>query len=106
MKIIILLLFTGCGGYYTNETGILTSPSYPDPYPPAQDCIYIVSQPIGTYLKFTVTAMDINCHDLGSDYLQISDGKSEDSPLMGRFCGDEGSMPESMQTTQNHLRLR
>ena len=50
--------------------------------------------------------MDIDCNGLPSDYIEIRDGDSEDSPQMGRFCGNGSSVPESMQTTQNHLQIR
>ena len=43
---------------------------------------------------------------LGSDYLEMRDGISEDSALMGRFCGNNSNIPAFLQTTQNYLRLR
>ena len=50
--------------------------------------------------------MDIDCNGLPSDYIEMKDGDSEYSPLMGRFCGNGSNIPKSMQTTQNHLRIR
>ena len=84
------------------------SPSYPNSYPPARDCNYIISQPNGTVVYITVIIMDIICQDLspGSDYIEFRDGMSQDSPLIGRFCGNGKNIPASMQTTQNHLGIR
>ena len=48
--------------------------------------------------------MDMDCDSMGSDYLELRDGISEDSPLMGRFCGH--TSPEFLQTTQNYLWAR
>ena len=103
-----IALFTDCGGSYTNASGILTSPSYPNPYPHPAECIYLISQPIGTFVNISFISMDVNCQKTHSsyDYIEMRDGNSESSPLMGRFCGNESDVPAFMQTTQNHLRIR
>ena len=98
-------LFTACGGTYSNASGIL-SPSYPNEYPELADCVYLISQPNGTYVNISFITMDIYCQGTSSDYIEMRDGNSEDSPLMIRFCGKEGDLPAFMQTTQNHLRIR
>ena len=101
-------LFTDCGGSYTNASGILTSPSYPNPYPQPAHCIYLITAPIGTYVKISFIRMDVNCQKTHSsyDYIEMRDGNSQDSPLIGRFCGNGSDVPAFMQTTQNHLRIR
>ena len=101
-------LFTTCGGDYTNASGLLISPSNPNPYPHLADCVYLISQPNGKYIKISFITMDVNCQKTYSsyDYIEMRDGNSEDSPLMGRFCGNESDVPAFMQTTQNHLRIR
>ena len=103
----LLIAYTTCGGNYANASGILTSPSYPNPYPRLADCIYLISQPIGTYVNISFINMDVSCHVAGPDYIEMRDGNSKDSPLMmGRFCGNGSNIGSSMQTTQNHLRIR
>ena len=97
-----------CGGNYNNQSGVLTSPLYPNPYPTA-DCVYLISQPNGTYNNISFLTMDINCQGLTtrtSDYIEMRDGNSEESPLMGRICGNGSNVPAFMQTTQNHMRIR
>ena len=101
-----LELFTGCGGTYSNASGILSSPSFPNQYPELADCVYLISQPNGTYVNISFVSMDIDCQGIPSDYIEMRDGNTQESPLMGRFCGDGSNVPEFMQTTQNHLRLR
>ena len=96
-----------CGGTFTTLlSGDITSPSYPDYYPHNTDCIYTISQPNGTYVNISFLSMDISCQGTPSDYIEMRDGNSEDSPLMGRFCGNGSNVPAFMQTTQNHLRIR
>ena len=101
-------LFTDCGGSYTNASGFLTSPSYPNPYTSGRDCVYLISQPNGKYVYISVISMDVNCQEYysTSDFIEVRDGNSWDSPLMGRFCGDGSNVAAFMQTTQNHLWIR
>ena len=97
-----------CGGNYSDANGILTSPSHPNLYPHLVNCVYLISQPNDTFVKLTFMTMDIICHGLvtGSDYIEIRDGHSEDSPLMGKFCGNSSNVTSFVQSTQNHLRLK
>ena len=89
-----------------NGSGLIVSPSYPNPYPPAKECIYLISQPNGTFVSMRVLSTDINCHAAGSDYIEMWDGISEKSPLIGKFCGNSENIPAIIQTTQSHLRIR
>ena len=102
----VLKLFTDCGGIFTNASGILSSPSYPHPYPNMADCNYIISQPSGKYINISFVRMDLICNAAGSDYIEIRDGNAWDSFLMGTFCGNGSNIPASIQTTQNDMRLR
>ena len=90
-----------CGGNYSASSGILSSPSFPNFYPHNMDCSYLISQPPDSFINLNITQIDLNCHSMGSDYLELRDGISLDSPLIGRFCGDNA--PEFLQTTQNYL---
>ena len=103
-----LEFFTSCGGSFLNSSGILTSPSHPNKYPELADCVYLITQPNGTYVNISFLNMDIDCQEMysQSDYIEMRDGNSEDSPLMGRFCGNGSNVPDIIQTTQNHLRIR
>ena len=100
-------MFTACGGNYSDSSGILTSPLYPNSYPELADCVYLISQPNGSYINSSILSMDIDCddNDLISDYIEIRDGLYDDSPLMGRFCGN-GSKAPNFMITQNYLRIR
>ena len=94
-----------CGGNLTNPNGILTSPSYPYNYPNNQDCVYTITQSSDTFLNLKIFVFDLTSKDCpDKDYLQIRDGISEDSPLIGQFCGT--NIPKSIQTTQNDMWIR
>ena len=116
-----------CGGTFTSPHGLLTSPNYPDVYPNDADCIYIVSQTVGTRINIRVVDMDIeyesdhyfydnyyyDYHQYGGvtckyDYLEIRDGTSEQSPLIDAYCGDSNvvSLPVQTQSTGNNVWMR
>ena len=113
-------LFTMCGGTYSNESGVLASPSHPNAYPDLANCVYLISQPYGKYINISFGNIDISCQgfiknsgtrertSITSDYIELRDGNSEDSSLLGRgkFCGNGSNLPHFIQTTQNHLRIR
>ena len=99
-----------CGGSFTTQNGILTSPSYPDNYPDNADCIYTISQPIGTVIMLNFLSMAIS-GNRGScinnqyyDNLEIRDGPSDDSPLLGKLCGNV--IPAPIQSVQNQMWMR
>ena len=89
-----------CGGSFTTPNGILTSPSYPDNYPDNADCVYTISQPTGTVIVLTFHSMDIFYHQC-NDYLEIRDGSSAASPLLGKLCGSE--IPAPFQSSQSQV---
>ena len=116
--------FDKCGGYFSTRNGTITSPSYPGNYPSNADCIYTIAQPTGTVIMLNFLSMDIESHDCdydyydycdpcsydyigtpSGDYLEIRDGPSSDSPLLGeKLCGNE--IPSSIQSSQNKLWIR
>ena len=121
--------FGACGGNFITQNGILTSPSYPNNYTEKKDCVYNISQSPGSVIKLIILSMDIEYSDFDydyysdneyydyhqyggvtcmSDYLEIRDGTSEQSPLIDGYCGDSTtlSLPIQIQTTQNNVWMR
>ena len=94
-----------CGGSFTAPNGILSSPSYPDNYPDNANCVYTISQPAGTAIVLTLHTMDINYSNTCTfDYLEIRDGSSAASPLLGKLCGSE--IPAPIQSSQNQVWMK
>lgn len=78
----------GCGGYFTNEKGELSSPSYNGTYLSNILCEYNIKTSQGSKIRIDFREFhlekSVNCR---FDYLKIYDGPSEESPLVGKFCG-------------------
>ena len=96
-----------CGGNFTALNSTLYSPSYPENYPDNEDCIYKISQPTKTVILLNVLSIDTEKSSSTSmcfDFLEIRDGPSETSPLLGKLCGSD--IPAPIHTSQNQLWLR
>ena len=111
-----------CGALFTTPHGIFTSPSYPDNYPDNGDCIYTISQANGTVILLNFLSMDMEGYGLFrdcdgdidtetwysdcqyDDYLEIRDGPSNTSLLLGKLCGSE--IPAPIQSSQNQMWLK
>lgn len=52
-------LFLVCGGTFTDSSGIIESPFYPNPYPQNKVCVYRIIQPVGKAIKLSFLDMDI-----------------------------------------------
>ena len=100
--------FSECGGEFSNGSGFLVSPLYPNHYPILADCVYLISQPIGSFISIYPLQIDIDCEELGvlSDFIEIRDGKTKTSPLIGKFCGKDPQIPAKLTSSQNHMRIR
>ena len=98
--------FDECGGgYFSTTNGTIASPSYPENYPDNADCIYTIWQPTGNVILLNFLSMDIaGGYDCGSDYLEIRDGSSADSPLLDKLCGSD--IPAPIQSSQNQLWMK
>ena len=94
-----------CSGSFDTQNGMLSSPSYPDTYPSSKDCVYTISQPVGNAIVLKFASIDIQKSDnCKYDSLEVRDGISNDSPLLGRLCGRE--IPVPIQTSQNKLWMK
>ena len=94
-----------CGGAFNTPNGLLNSPSFPKSYPGNADCIYTISNPNGTPITLKFLNMDIEDHSSCRwDYLEIRNGGSEDSPLLGKLCGNE--IPAPIHSTQGSIWIK
>ena len=69
-------------------------------------CTYIVSVPMGSYIKLTLLQVEIHCLLPDLDFLEMRDGDSEEAPLMIKFCEKKNHVPTEMTTSQNFFWMR
>ncbi|GAB0086814.1 Cubilin [Sergentomyia squamirostris] len=80
-----------CGGVFEEETGVLTSPLYPEAYHDSRVCDYVIQAPLkkAIALDFQDFDMEENSYpDCYYDYLEIFDGTPQNNnSRVGRYCG-------------------
>ena len=66
--------FIVCGGEFTDETGVIQSPYFPNSYPHDRVCIYVIRQPVGKAIVLNFTSFDVE-DPIGErcyfDYLEV-----------------------------------
>ncbi|KAM3913712.1 tolloid-like protein 2 [Leptodactylus fuscus] len=94
-----------CGGHIKKDIGQIQSPNYPDDYRPDRQCEWTITVSEGFVVGLSFQTFEFEAHDnCLYDHLQIRDGPSEDSPLIGQFCGYE--KPDDIKSTSNTLWIK
>ncbi|CAG9795395.1 unnamed protein product [Diatraea saccharalis] len=94
-----------CGGdIEVDSNGHLESPNYPDDYQPNKLCVWNLSVPPEYQVALRFHSFEVENHDTCSyDKVQVRDGASMDSPLLGMFCGHK--IPPDIRSTSNKLQV-
>ncbi|KAG2466898.1 TLL1 protein, partial [Polypterus senegalus] len=96
---------TICGGEINKDAGQIQSPNYPDDYRPMKECVWKITVSENYNVGLSFQAFEIERHDnCAYDYLEVRDGNTESSPLIGRFCGYD--KPEDIRSTSNILWMK
>ena len=94
-----------CGGIFKDKYGHLTSPGFPYLQSFNDSCIYEILQPKNTFIKLTILQFNLTFHTTcNDDFLEIRDGYTAESPLIGKFCGID--IPSTILSSQNNIWLR
>lgn len=98
-----------CGGNkildrHSNPSEIITTPNYPNIPSPHIECIWRISATNGELLRFEfIERFDLTFSpECTSEYVEIREGSTSQSPVIGTFCGE---MPRPVITTSNYARL-
>uniref|UniRef100_A0A8C0FEB1 Cubilin n=1 Tax=Bubo bubo TaxID=30461 RepID=A0A8C0FEB1_BUBBB len=72
------------------ETGVLTSPNYPNNYPVRMECIYTITVGINRQIVLSFTNFTLQGNKrCTEDYVEIRNGGYETSPPLGKYCGTD-----------------
>ncbi|CAL1576609.1 unnamed protein product [Knipowitschia caucasica] len=92
-----------CGGVMTG-TGQIHSPLHPNAYPHNKLCEWVIRQPLGHVVTLNFQSFSMEHSSCRYDYVQVHDGSSSSSPLLGKFCGTD--IPPRLQSTQGFMYVR
>ncbi|RZC35072.1 CUB, FXa inhibition, and/or EGF CA domain containing protein, partial [Asbolus verrucosus] len=83
---------------------VLESPGYPENYPLDKKCVWKITVPENSNAVLTFQSFDLeNDTNCRYDYLEVRDGLTEESNLIGVYCGNE--RPEIVSNS-NHLLVK
>ncbi|KAM8967664.1 cubilin [Pelodytes ibericus] len=93
-----------CGGMLTGQ-GVIRTPHYPNAYFRERTCEWTITQSIGEVVIFNFDTFNIlNGTGCSSNYVEIRDGPSVESTLIGKYCGP--AVPPPAQSTQRALYVK
>ncbi|XP_045152367.1 mannan-binding lectin serine protease 1 isoform X4 [Echinops telfairi] len=88
---------------FTQRTGVITSPDFPNPYPKSSECFYAIELEEGFMVSLQFEDIfDIEDHPEVScpyDYIKIKVG----SKILGPFCGEKA--PEPINTQSHSIQI-
>ncbi|OXU25209.1 hypothetical protein TSAR_008830 [Trichomalopsis sarcophagae] len=95
-----------CGGdVKLDSMGHLESPNYPEEYQSSKECVWRLSVPQDYQVALKFQSFEIESHDnCVYDFVEVRDGHSSDSPLIGVYCGYK--LPPDIRSTGNKLLVK
>ncbi|KAM3936824.1 tolloid-like protein 1 [Leptodactylus fuscus] len=91
-----------CGETLQDYIGYFSSPGFPYGYPASTHCVWRISVTPGQKIILNFTIMDVNnSSQCWYDYIEVRDGYEKNSPLLGRFCGEES--PVVLTSTDSRM---
>ncbi|XP_023335557.1 cubilin [Eurytemora carolleeae] len=95
----------GCGGLLSQAKGEFRSPRHPESYDVNLNCQWIIRVPPADKIVVEFGQFELeNQATCEFDYLEIRDGGSRNSPLIGRYCGT--TPPPTIKSTSNQLYIQ
>ncbi|XP_066292184.1 CUB and sushi domain-containing protein 1-like isoform X9 [Branchiostoma lanceolatum] len=92
-----------CGGDWSDLTGAILSPDFPNVYPFSNTCYYTITVTSGYIIALTV---DVFSTEANYDYLEIRDGGGSSATMIGRYSGSGLSPNDVIESTSNQLWLK
>ncbi|KAM4689065.1 cubilin [Discoglossus pictus] len=93
-----------CGGVLSGD-GVIHTPHYPNAYFRERICEWVITQIEGDIVILKFNSFDIlNGTMCSTNYVEIRDGPSSDSTLIGKYCGPD--IPPPAQSTQRNLYIK
>ncbi|KAM3623175.1 uncharacterized protein V6R79_007971 [Siganus canaliculatus] len=94
----------GAGGLLQGDQGDVMTPGFPEQnYPNGVLYQWRIAVPEGERVRLTFTSFDL-IPEVCGDYVQVYDGDTAGSSLLGKFCG--GTLPTALESTGNSMVVR
>lgn len=94
-----------CGGRIVKNSGTLTSPFYPNEYPPDKVCEWVIEVEQGYHAALVFLSFQFEAHvSCLYDYLEVRDGDNSQAPMIGKYCGRQ--KPRDIVASSNKLYIK
>lgn len=99
-------IYASCGGFLTDPTGDLSSPSYPVRFPADIQCVWQIRVPLDYVieLRFNDFNMD-GMYPCNVDYVKVTDGFNTTATELGHFCATRPPKETVIRSTGNKMSL-
>ncbi|XP_053662149.1 cubilin homolog [Anopheles marshallii] len=95
-----------CGGNFFAASGTIRSPGWPKNYLSNKACEWVITVPAGQQIMLLVYTFKMEKHrSCRFDGLTIRNGGTQNSPLIGNYCGDDNFNGTISFTNQLFLRF-
>ncbi|XP_063092103.1 CUB and sushi domain-containing protein 2 isoform X4 [Cavia porcellus] len=91
-----------CGGNITSSNGTVYSPGYPSPYSSSQDCVWLITVPIGHGVRLNLSLLQ---SEPSGDFITVWDGPQQTSPQLGVFTRSMAKKTVHSSTNQVLLKF-
>uniref|UniRef100_A0A8C9E4A1 CUB and Sushi multiple domains 2 n=1 Tax=Phocoena sinus TaxID=42100 RepID=A0A8C9E4A1_PHOSS len=90
-----------CGGNVTSFNGTVYSPGFPSPYSSSQDCVWLITVPIGHGIRLNISLLQT---EPSGDFITVWDGPQQTAPQLGIFS--HSLAKKTMHSSSNQVLLK
>ncbi|KAB0386866.1 hypothetical protein FD755_001822, partial [Muntiacus reevesi] len=90
-----------CGGNITSFNGTVYSPGFPSPYSSSQDCVWLITVPIGHGVRLNLSLLQT---EPSGDFITVWDGPQKTVPQLGSFS--RSFAKKTMHSSSNQVLLK
>uniref|UniRef100_A0A2K6S3H7 CUB and Sushi multiple domains 2 n=1 Tax=Saimiri boliviensis boliviensis TaxID=39432 RepID=A0A2K6S3H7_SAIBB len=90
-----------CGGNITSSNGTVYSPGFPSPYSSSQDCVWLITVPIGHGIRLNLSLLQT---EPSGDFITIWDGPQQTAPRLGVFT--RSMAKKTVHSSSNQVLLK
>uniref|UniRef100_A0A2K5Z0Z0 CUB and Sushi multiple domains 2 n=1 Tax=Mandrillus leucophaeus TaxID=9568 RepID=A0A2K5Z0Z0_MANLE len=90
-----------CGGNITSSNGTVYSPGFPSPYSSSQDCVWLITVPIGHGVRLNLSLLQT---EPSGDFITIWDGPQQTAPRLGVFT--RSMAKKTVHSSSNQVLLK
>ncbi|XP_032244248.1 CUB and sushi domain-containing protein 2 isoform X5 [Phoca vitulina] len=90
-----------CGGNITSSNGTVYSPGFPSPYSSSQDCVWLITVPIGHGIRLNISLLQT---EPSGDFITVWDGAQQTAPQLGVFS--RSLAKKTLHSSSNQVLLK